>query len=73
MVPQISIYMRLRHRDRVWGSHKQPLVELVMGSDSNLPVMLRAARILDRFEIPYKLAIVSAHHMPDRLVEYARS
>ena len=44
-----------------------------MGSDSNLPVMLRAARILDRFEIPYKLAIVFAHHMPDRLVEYARS
>ena len=29
------IYMRLRHRGRVWGSHKQPLVELVMGSDSN--------------------------------------
>ena len=34
---------------------------------------LRAARILDRFEIPYELAIVSARHMPDRLVEYARS
>jgi phosphoribosylaminoimidazole carboxylase len=44
-----------------------------MGSDSDLPVMLPAARILDRFNIPYELTIVSAHRTPDRLVEYARS
>lgn len=44
-----------------------------MGSDSDLPVMLPAARILDRFRIPYELTIVSAHRTPDRLVEYARS
>jgi phosphoribosylaminoimidazole carboxylase len=35
--------------------------------------MLPAARILDRFKIPYELTIVSAHRTPDRLVEYARS
>ena len=54
-------------------SHKQPLVGVIMGSDSDLPVMLPAAHILDRFEIPYELTIVSAHRTPDRLVEYARS
>lgn len=54
-------------------SHKHPLVGVIMGSDSDLPVMLPAAHILDRFKIPYELTIVSAHRTPDRLVEYARS
>jgi len=54
-------------------SSKYPLVGVIMGSDSDLPVMLPAARILDRFNIPYELTIVSAHRTPDRLVEYARS
>ncbi|KAF9460936.1 phosphoribosylaminoimidazole carboxylase [Collybia nuda] len=54
-------------------SDPQPLVGIIMGSDSDLPVMLPAARILDRFNIPYELTIVSAHRTPDRMVEYARS
>ncbi|KAF7321764.1 phosphoribosylaminoimidazole carboxylase [Mycena kentingensis (nom. inval.)] len=53
--------------------NKHPLVGVIMGSDSDLPVMLPAARILDLFDIPYELTIVSAHRTPDRLVEYARS
>lgn len=54
-------------------SNKFPLVGVIMGSDSDLPVMLPAARMLDRFNIPYELSIVSAHRTPDRLVEYSRS
>lgn len=54
-------------------SHTHPLVGVIMGSDSDLPVMLPAARMLDQFKIPYELTIVSAHRTPDRLVEYARS
>ncbi|KAJ6544348.1 hypothetical protein B0H19DRAFT_1170409 [Mycena capillaripes] len=54
-------------------SSAHPLVGVIMGSDSDLPVMLPAARILDQFQIPYELTIVSAHRTPDRLVEYARS
>ncbi|VDC04033.1 unnamed protein product [Peniophora sp. CBMAI 1063] len=53
-------------------SDSNPLVGIIMGSDSDLPVMLPAARILDHFKIPYELTIVSAHRTPDRLVEYAR-
>jgi len=54
-------------------SHPQPLVGIIMGSDSDLPVMLPAARILDKFEIPYELTITSAHRTPERMVTYARS
>lgn len=54
-------------------SHAHPLVGIIMGSDSDLPVMLPAARILDRFGVPYELTIVSAHRTPARLVEYAGS
>lgn len=54
-------------------SHKFPLVGVIMGSDSDLPVMLPAARMLDAFKIPYELTIVSAHRTPDRMVEYART
>lgn len=54
-------------------SHPQPLVGIIMGSDSDLPVMLPAARILDSFKIPYELTITSAHRTPQRMTEYAHS
>jgi phosphoribosylaminoimidazole carboxylase len=54
-------------------SSKHPLVGIVMGSDSDLPVMLAAAKILDDYRIEYELTIVSAHRTPDRLVNYAKS
>jgi 5-(carboxyamino)imidazole ribonucleotide mutase len=49
------------------------LAGIIMGSDSDLPVMREAADALDRLEVPYELTIVSAHRTPDRLYEYARS
>ncbi|KAK0519817.1 phosphoribosylaminoimidazole carboxylase ade2 [Tilletia horrida] len=54
-------------------SHPHPLVGIVMGSDSDLPTMLPAAKILSQFQIPYELTIVSAHRTVDRLVSYART
>ncbi|KLO07341.1 Phosphoribosylaminoimidazole carboxylase [Schizopora paradoxa] len=54
-------------------SAAHPLVGIIMGSDSDLPVMLPAARHLDQFEVPYELTIVSAHRTPERMTEYARS
>src|ERR1700722_1165993 len=50
-----------------------PLVGIIMGSDSDFPVMIPSTRILDKFDIPYELTIVSAHRTPDRLTDYARS
>lgn len=58
---------------KIGHSHAQPLVGVIMGSDSDLPIMLPAARILDSFGVPYELTIVSAHRTPERMVEYAKS
>src|SRR4029079_282286 len=46
-------------------------VAIIMGSDSDLPVMEPAAEILKSFGIPFELTIVSAHRTPQRLVSYA--
>jgi len=51
----------------------QPLVGIIMGSDSDLKVMQAAADILKHFHVPYEITIVSAHRTPLRMVEYASS
>ena len=51
---------------------KNPIVGIIIGSDSDLPVMSEAAKILDDFDIPYELTVVSAHRTPDRLYKYAK-
>ena len=48
-------------------------VSIVMGSDSDMPVMAKAAEILDRFGISYEMRIISAHRMPDTFFEYAKT
>ncbi|MBC7326082.1 MAG: 5-(carboxyamino)imidazole ribonucleotide mutase [Moorella sp. (in: Bacteria)] len=48
-------------------------VGMVMGSDSDLPVMAQAAAMLERMQIPYEVRILSAHRSPDATLEYARS
>jgi len=48
-------------------------VGIIMGSDSDLPVMKEAADFLDEMDIEYELTIVSAHRTPNRLYEYASS
>jgi 5-(carboxyamino)imidazole ribonucleotide mutase len=47
-----------------------PLVGVVMGSDSDWPVMEAAAQALDEFEVPYEVDVVSAHRMPREMVAY---
>lgn len=50
-----------------------PLVSIIMGSDSDLPIMKEAAELLEEFGILYELTIVSAHRTPERMVTYAKS
>ena len=52
---------------------KEPRVGIIMGSDSDLPCMKDAASILDTFNIPYELTIVSAHRTPSRMYDYAEN
>jgi len=51
----------------------KPLVGIIMGSDSDLPVMKEAAGILSQAGIPFEITIVSAHRTPKRLVNYAET
>ncbi len=51
----------------------QPIVGIIMGSDSDLPIMQAAADILKSFNIPFELTVVSAHRTPDRMIEYAKT
>src|SRR6478736_9293031 len=48
-------------------------VGIIMGSDSDLPVMQAAADLLDQFNIGYEITVVSAHRTPLRMVEYAKT
>lgn len=48
-------------------------VSVVMGSDSDLPVMTEAAKILDEFGIGYELILTSAHRTPERTTKFAKS
>ena len=49
-----------------------PVVGIIMGSDSDLPIMEPAANILEQFGVSYELTIVSAHRTPARMFEYAQ-
>jgi len=52
---------------------ESPVVGIVMGSDSDWPVMEKAAIALQELEIPYEVDVVSAHRMPEDMVDYGRS
>lgn len=49
-----------------------PLVGIIMGSDSDLPVLKEAALVLEELEVSYELTIVSAHRTPERMFHYAQ-
>ncbi|WP_324274257.1 AIR carboxylase family protein [Blastococcus brunescens] len=50
---------------------RDPVVGIVMGSDSDWPVMEPAARALEEFGVPYEAHVVSAHRTPRRMLDYA--
>ena len=51
----------------------EPIVGIVMGSDSDWPMMEPAALALDEFDVPYEAHVVSAHRTPRRMLDYAES
>jgi len=52
---------------------KKPIIGIIMGSDSDWPIMRLAAEILDQFNIAYESKIVSAHRTPDDMYVYAEN
>ena len=51
----------------------KPIVSIIMGSTSDMPVMKQAAEILDEFEIPFEINALSAHRTPEMVEKYAKS
>lgn len=51
----------------------KPIVGIIMGSDSDLPVMQDAVKVLEEFGIEHEVTIVSAHRTPERMYEYSQS
>ena len=54
-------------------SKEKPLVGIIMGSDSDLPVMEGAVKIFKEFNIPFEVKILSAHRTPDQHAEYSKT
>ncbi|XP_059440282.1 phosphoribosylaminoimidazole carboxylase, chloroplastic isoform X1 [Corylus avellana] len=76
--PSMSdVEQRLKSMLKEEGSDCQsavtPHVGIIMGSDSDLPVMKDAAKILNMFDVPYEVKIVSAHRTPEMMFTYASS
>ncbi|WP_419175972.1 5-(carboxyamino)imidazole ribonucleotide mutase [Desulfosediminicola sp.] len=52
---------------------EEPIVGIVLGSGSDVPVMKKAAEVLKEMGVPFEMDISSAHRLPDKTAEYARS
>lgn len=51
----------------------KPLVGIIMGSESDLDIMQEAGKILEEFQVPFEVNIISAHRTPDFMIEYAKT
>ena len=51
----------------------KPRVSIIMGSTSDLPIMEKAAKLLDEFEIPFEINALSAHRTPDEAAEFGKN
>jgi 5-(carboxyamino)imidazole ribonucleotide mutase len=70
-VSQVIIYICITQYNTT--THMQPKVSIIMGSTSDMPVMQEAAKILDQFEIPFEINALSAHRVPEQVVEFAKT
>jgi 5-(carboxyamino)imidazole ribonucleotide mutase len=52
---------------------KKPLIGILMGSESDLPVMEKAAAVLKEVDVPYEMEISSAHRLPEKTANYAKA
>ncbi|MCQ2198825.1 MAG: 5-(carboxyamino)imidazole ribonucleotide mutase [Paludibacteraceae bacterium] len=50
-----------------------PKVSIIMGSTSDLPIMEKAAKVLDQFEIPFEMNALSAHRTPSEVEDFAKN
>jgi 5-(carboxyamino)imidazole ribonucleotide mutase len=58
--------------ENLFGSPK-PLVAILMGSDSDWPIMQGAAEALEKFQIPYRAEVLSAHRTPSEMIDFGKA
>ena len=51
----------------------KPIVSIIMGSTSDLPVMEKAAKLLDEMQVPFEMNALSAHRTPEAVEEFAKN
>lgn len=73
MKPKAGLAKKPARKKSQMTSTLEPVVGIVMGSESDLSFMCQAAEALDKFNIPYELRIVSAHRTPDLVMAYGGS
>jgi len=61
-----------KRQRRIMNKKKDVMVSVVMGSDSDLPIMFEATKILEEFGIPHELFLTSAHRTPARTTKFAQ-
>lgn len=54
-------------------SGKNPIVSVIMGSQSDLPIMEKATKYLEKFDVPFEVKVVSAHRTPEGMMEFAKA
>jgi phosphoribosylaminoimidazole carboxylase PurE protein len=62
----------LKKKGKISMKNGKPLVAILMGSDSDLPVMEETAKVLAEFNVPYEITVSSAHRSPERTAMYAK-
>ena len=55
------------------SKRKQDMISIIMGSDSDLPIMKQAAEVLEALDLEFELTIVSAHRTPERMFDFAKA
>ena len=59
--------------DRIWGGGIVSKIGVVMGSTSDLPVVEKAIHILEEYQVPFEVRVLSAHRCPNEAREFAAS
>jgi 5-(carboxyamino)imidazole ribonucleotide mutase len=59
-------------KGRMAEDTERPIVGVIMGSDSDLPVMQAAADALQEFDVPHEIRIISAHRTPEEMISYGK-
>jgi 5-(carboxyamino)imidazole ribonucleotide mutase len=66
------LFVYFKNKQTISKTKIMKQISIIMGSDSDLEIMKEAANVLDEFQIPYEITVVSAHRTPERMFNFAK-